>query len=87
MCNKICFRCGSTVTTKPEQVSAGYDAACLNCDEDLIGSEIKTEIIYFPWGKKFKCRYMFDSKVITKIHDIEKMRELKKNPKYKLVRV
>jgi hypothetical protein len=38
---KVCFRCGTEVTTESAQVSNGYDAACLSCDEDLIGSEIK----------------------------------------------
>ena len=41
---KTCFRCGSAVTTNPREVSPGYKAACLKCDEDLIGSEVVLSI-------------------------------------------
>ena len=38
-----CFRCGSQLTTDPDQVTKGYAAACLNCDEDFYTFEIHGE--------------------------------------------
>ena len=41
--DKQCFKCGSQLTTDPKQVSQGYAAACLNCDEDMYDIEIVKE--------------------------------------------
>jgi len=46
----------------------------------------KTKVYYQPWGKKFKCRFCFMEKQLTKILTVEQVKEIQADDSYQLIR-
>jgi len=49
--------------------------------------ENKTKLYFYPWGNKFKCRFCFMEKQITKILTVEQLKKIQSENQYELIRV
>lgn len=47
----------------------------------------KTTVYFSAWGKKFKCRFCFIEKQITKILTVEQLKKMQSENNYILIRV
>jgi hypothetical protein len=47
----------------------------------------KTKVYFSVWGKKFKCRFCFIEKQITKILTVEQLKKIQSENNYNLIRV
>jgi len=49
--------------------------------------DYKVKIYFSPWGKKFKCRFCFIEKQITKILTVEQLKKIQSENNHELIRV